>query len=140
MNQTQPNNNFVWFVFFIFFSGGLGLVRGYIKRKHLQKMNQTQPNNNFVWFVFFIFFLRMKILQSLTEYNPILAECLRAVLENPEQDDLAGEIKEIEEVIKANIPDLSLLQLRERVCDVAIGAVIIQYRNVGSFKLLCLYY
>ena len=53
--------------------------------------------------------------------DPILTECLK---ENPEEDEWARDIKEIEEAIEANIPDLNLKQLREKVNDVAIGDVI----------------
>jgi len=45
-------------------------------------------------------------------------------MENPEEDEWARDIKEIEEAIEANIPDLNLKQLREKVNDVAIGDVL----------------
>jgi len=48
---------------------------------------------------------------------------LRVVLENPEEDEWGRDIKEIE-AIKSNTPNLSLSQLREKVIDVAIEAVL----------------
>jgi len=56
--------------------------------------------------------------------DPILTECLKEAMENPEEDEWARDIKEIEEAIEANIPDLNLKQLREKVNDVAIGDVL----------------
>jgi len=52
------------------------------------------------------------------------SECLKEAMENPEEDEWARDIKEIEEAIEANIPDLNLKQLREKVNDVAIGDVL----------------
>ena len=99
-------------------------------------MNQNQPPKKILCLVrIFHIFTPTEDIAKFNRIQSNLAECLRAVLENPEQDDWAGEIKEIEEAIEAIIPNLSLSQPRERVCDVAIGAVIIQYRNVGSFKV-----
>ena len=45
--------------------------------------------------------------------DPILTECLKVVMENPEEDEWARDIKEIEDAIKSNIPDLSLSQLQQ---------------------------
>ena len=56
--------------------------------------------------------------------DPILTECIKEVMENHEEDEWAKDIKEIEEAIEANIPDLSLKQLREKVNDVAIREVL----------------
>ena len=44
-------------------------------------------------------------------------------LEKPEEDEWGRDIKEIE-AIKSNTPNLSLSQLREKVIDVAIEAVL----------------
>ena len=45
--------------------------------------------------------------------DPILTECLKVVMENPDEDEWARDIKEIEDAIKSNIPDLSLSQLQQ---------------------------
>ena len=55
--------------------------------------------------------------------DPIHTECLRVVMENPEEDEWARDNKEIEDAIKSNIPDLSLSQLRKKVINVAVETV-----------------
>ena len=66
--------------------------------------------------------------------DPILTECLRLVLENPEEDEWARDIKEIEDAIKSNIPVLSLSQLRKKVNDVAIEAVLDAKQGLHSLQ------
>jgi hypothetical protein len=60
---------------------------------------------------------------------------LRVVLENPEEDEWAKDIKEIE-AIKSNTPNLSLSQLREKVIDVAIEAVLDAKQDLHLYSSL----
>ena len=55
-------------------------------------------------------------------------------MENPEEDEWARDIKEIEEAIEANIPDLNLKQLREKVNDDAIKDVLDAKREHSSLQ------
>ena len=66
--------------------------------------------------------------------DPILTECLKETMENPDEDEWARDIKEIEEAIETNIPDLSLKQLREKINDVAIGDVLDAKREHSSLQ------
>ena len=66
--------------------------------------------------------------------DPILTECLRMVLESPAEDEWARDIKEIEDAIRSNIPELKLSQLRKKVNDVAIEAILDAKQGLQSLQ------